>query len=246
VNIDGGAAHDPETGMLYVAALSGLSTTTLIKDPCSEFRYSSPRDNCGLIGALPAPEGYQPAPGGRGGGFGGRAGASMIGGISILKPKELGGVTAYDMNTGDKRWWIPNGGMIPVTSNDPLFAGVTLPPRAAMAGAGADHETLVIYGTGRGGGVPAPRSSSRWTRPPAGGRRADDSAHDRGADDVLHQGTQYIVFATGAGATTSLIALRLPQAAGREAGRQAGQTDRRSRFGNAVWVRLQCGCGCCR
>ena len=39
--------------------------------------------------------------------------ASMIGGVSIVKPKELGGITAYDMNTGDKKWWVPNGGMIP-------------------------------------------------------------------------------------------------------------------------------------
>ena len=29
------------------------------KDPCSEFDYSSPRDSCGLLGALPAPAGYQ-------------------------------------------------------------------------------------------------------------------------------------------------------------------------------------------
>ena len=61
VNIDGGAAADPETGMMYVASLSGLSTIQLQKDPCSEFRYSSPRDNCGLIGALPPPPGYTAA-----------------------------------------------------------------------------------------------------------------------------------------------------------------------------------------
>ena len=105
------------------------------KIPCSEFRYSSPHDSCGLLGAPPAPPGYTPPPStgrGRGdGGFAGRAGASAIGGVSILKPKELGGITGYDMKTGDKAWWIPNGGFVPVTSTDPLFAGVTLPPAAA-------------------------------------------------------------------------------------------------------------------
>jgi quinoprotein glucose dehydrogenase len=215
VNIDGGAAHDPETGMLYVAALSGLSTTTLIKDPCSEFRYSSPRDNCGLIGALPPPAGYEPSPGGRGGGFESRSGASVIGGVSILKPRELGGVTAYDMNSGEKRWWMPNGGMVPVTSNDPLFAGITLPPRPAGGQAQVmTTKTLVIYGTGRSGGVPnAPpqlfavdKSTGRQV-----GAVKIPSRTTAVPMTFLHNGRQYIVFATGAGATTSLVALRLPR-----------------------------------
>ena len=54
----------------------------------------------------------------------------MIAGMcSIVKPKELGGVTAYNMNTGDKVWWVPNGDQMRiVTSTDPIFAGVKLPP----------------------------------------------------------------------------------------------------------------------
>ena len=115
VNIDGGAAVDPETGMMYVGSQSGLSTIVLQKDPCSEFRYSSPRDSCGLLGAIAPPPGYTP-PTERPGGFAGRAGASSIGGVSIVKPKQLGGITAYDMNTGDKAWWMPNGGFIQTTS----------------------------------------------------------------------------------------------------------------------------------
>ena len=213
VNIDGGAAYDPETGMVYVAALSGLSTIALQKDPCSEFRYSSPRDNCGLIGALEPPPGYTP-PTSRGGGFEGRANASLLGGVSILKPKEMGGITAYDMNSGDKRWWTPNGGMVPVRSNDPLFAGVTLPPRAAGGQAQVIvTKTLVIYGTGRSGGVPNAKPQL-FAVDKATGRQV-------GAVDIpsrttavpmtfLHNGKQYIVFATGAGSSTSLVALRLP------------------------------------
>src|SRR5688500_628875 len=158
VNIDGGAAVDPETGMMYVGGQSGLSTAVLQKDPCSEFRYSSPRDNCGLLGAVEPPEGYVPPAGGgrgRGGGFEGRAGASMIGGVSIAKPKQMGGITAYDLNSGDKSWWIPNGGPTPVTSNDPLFAGVTLPPSSGRGQAQViTTRSLVIYGTGRNGGPP--------------------------------------------------------------------------------------------
>ena len=213
VNIDGGGAVDPETGMIYIGSQSGMSTITLQKDPCSEFRYSSPRDNCGLIGAPAPPPGYV-KPTSRGGGFEGRGNMSMLGGVSIVKPKEYGGITAYDMNSGDKKWWIPNGGMIPVKSTDPLFAGVTLPPRPAAGQAQIIvTKSLLIYGTGRNGGVPG--------APPQ--LLAVDKATGRqvGAVEIpsrttavpmtfMHKGKQYIVFATGAGSSTSLVALTLP------------------------------------
>ena len=91
VNIDGGAAVDPETGMMYVGSQSGLSTTEVGKDPCSEFRYTQaggngPRNSCGKLGAPAPPPGYTgpmagaaaPARGAGGGGAGGggRAGAA--------------------------------------------------------------------------------------------------------------------------------------------------------------------------
>jgi len=213
VNIDGGAAVDPETGMIYVASLSGLSTIGLQKDPCSEFRYSSPRDNCGLIGALTPPAGYV-TPAARGGGFEGRSNASVLGGVSILKPKELGGITAYDMNAGDKKWWIPNGGFVPVKSTDPLFASVTLPPRAAGGQAQLMvTKTLVIYGTGRGGGVPNAKPQL-FAVDKATGRQVGAVEIPSRTTAVpmtfLHKGKQYVVFATGAGGSTSLVAMRLP------------------------------------
>jgi quinoprotein glucose dehydrogenase len=216
VNIDGGAAVDPETGMMYVASQSGLATIRVQKDPCSEFRYSSPRDNCGKLGALPPPPDYKPTGANEGAGFEGRGAGTMIGGISILKPKELGGVIAYDMNSGDKKWWTPNGGKLaPSTTTDPLFAGVTLPP--STGGRGQPQvittKTLVIYGTGRTG--------------PAAGQPPQLYAVDKVTGKevaalniparttavpmtFMHQGRQYIVFATGAGDNTALVALTLP------------------------------------
>ena len=213
VNIDGGAAVDPETGMIYVASLSGLSTIALQKDPCSEFRYSSPRDNCGLLGALPPPPGYTP-PSNRGGGFEGRGNASMLHGVSILKPKEYGGITAYDLNSGDKKWWAPNGGTIPVRSTDPLFAGVTLPDRPAGGQAQViTTKTLVIYGTGRQGGVPNAKPQLFAVDKATGKQVGAVEIPSRTSAmpmTFLHKGKQYIVFATGAGSATSLVALRLP------------------------------------
>src|SRR6185503_15984290 len=199
VNIDGGAALDPETGMLYVASLTGLSTIQVQKDPCSEFRYSSPRDNCGLIGALPAPAGYVKQAGGQGDGFSDRDAFAKIGGVSILKPKEVGGITAYDMNSGDKKWWSSNGGFTPVTSTDPLFTGVKLPPQPASCQAQAiTTRSLVIYGTGRQGGArnapPQLFALDKATGKQVGAVRIP-SKTTAVPMTFLHQGHQYIVFA---------------------------------------------------
>jgi quinoprotein glucose dehydrogenase len=215
VNIDGGGAVDPETGMLYVGSQTGMSTIQLQKDPCSEFRYSSIHDNCGLIGALPAPPGYKPASE-RAGGFDNRDSGSRIGEISIVKPKEYGGITAYDMNSGDKKWWAPNVGMIPQTSKDPLFAGVTLPP---LGGRGQAQiittKTLVIYGAGRNGGVPG-KGPELYAVDKATGKQVGAVKIPAKTTAVpmtfLHKGRQYIVFAIGAGSNTSLVALTLPKA----------------------------------
>src|SRR5687768_16310576 len=214
VNIDSGAAFDPETGMLYVGAQSGLSTIEVAKDPCSEHDYSQyPGNlgNCGRPGALPAPAGYQrpPRP---------ENIPTTIGGISIVKPKQLGGITAYDLNTGDKKWWIPNGGqMTTPTSNDPLFAGVTLPPQPAGRGQAQviTTKTLVIYGTGRSGGSANP-PFKLFAVDKATGRQVGavtiPSRTTAMPMTFLHQGRQYIVFGTGSGTNTSLVALSLPRA----------------------------------
>jgi quinoprotein glucose dehydrogenase len=226
VNIDGGAAADPETGMMYVASQSLLSTTEVAKDPCSEHRYTQagangPHISCGQLGALPSPPGYTP-PAGRGG-RGGRGGgpATSIGGVSIIKPKQLGGITAYNLNSGDKAWWTPNGGqLVPVTTNDPLFAGVALPPATGGRGQGQviTTKSLVIYGTGRSGGsAPQGTPPQLYAVDKATGKQVGTVQIPSRTSAVpmtfLHQGKQYIVFATGAGANPSLVALSLPRRA---------------------------------
>ena len=222
VNIDSGAAADPETGLLYVGSRSSLGTIEVQKDPCSELRYTSPHDSCGRLGALEPPADYQP-PQGRGGGRGGRGrggpGTSSIGGVSIVKPKQVGGITAYDMKTGDKAWWIPNGGqMDDQTTDDPLFTGVQL-PHVPAGGYGGQPQvintrTLVIYGTGRGGGPPGPPWHLYAVDKATGEQVGAVEIPSRTSAvpmTFLHDGRQYIVFATGAGSNTSLVALTLPQ-----------------------------------
>jgi quinoprotein glucose dehydrogenase len=96
-----------------------------------------------------------------------------------------------------------------------LFAGVTLPPRAPGGQAQVlTTKTLVIYGTGRSGGVPdtPPRL---FAVDKATGRQVGAVTIPSRTTAVpmtfQHQGRQYIVFATGVGANTSLVALRLPR-----------------------------------
>lgn len=221
VNIDSGSAVDPERGQLYVGSQSVLSTIRLAKDPCSEFNYSSTHDSCGLAGALPPPPGYKaPEPTGRGGGagqgFGNRAGSSRIGGVLIAKPKEFGGVTGYNMNNADKIWWVPNGGFDPVTSTDPMFKDVKLPPMGAPGQPQVmNTKSLVVYGTGRSGG-PRGVDPQLYAVDKATGKQIAGVKIPSKTSAVpmtfMHQGKQYIVFATGSGANTSLVALTLPDA----------------------------------
>ena len=220
VNIDGGAAVDVETGMIYVGSQTGLATIEVAKDPCSEHRFSQVHDSCGLPGALPAPAGYKKkemrqafAP----------AVPTSIGGVSILKPREFGGITAYDMTSGDKKWWIPNGNLWrQLSSSDPLFAGVTLPKVPLLPGGQAEvivTKTLVIHGVGRAGTGRVVKSATS----PGPQLYAQDKLTGKivGAVNIpavntavpmtfMHQGKQYIVFATGVGDKTSLVALTLP------------------------------------
>ncbi|MEO6878514.1 MAG: PQQ-binding-like beta-propeller repeat protein, partial [Gemmatimonadaceae bacterium] len=119
VNIDGGTAADPETGMIYVGGQSGLNTIEVAHDPCSEHRYSQPHNSCLVPGGAPPPPDYKPEENSGRGGFGARV-PTAIGGVSILKPRQLGGITAYDLNTGDKKWWMANGGvMVKPQTTDP-------------------------------------------------------------------------------------------------------------------------------
>ena len=147
-------------------------------------------------------------------------GTTTIAGVSILKPRELGGITAYNMNTGDKVWWIPNGGRM----GQPTVNAKQSRRRAVCERDAAD-------------GLDRPRSAAGHQHQDAGHLRHRAERRRRVASQLyaldkatgkqvaavsipgltsavpmtfMHNKKQYIVFATGGGKTTELIALALP------------------------------------
>ena len=76
-------------------------------------------------------------------------------------------------------------------------------------------KSLVIYGTGRSGGPPRP-PYHLYALDKATGKAIGQVQIPAKTTAVpmtfMHQGRQYIVFATGAGSNTALVALTLPKA----------------------------------
>jgi glucose dehydrogenase len=181
-NIMGGAAVDPETGILYVASQGGVSRISLETNPQrSEMRYVSQGP-----GGLRGPEG-----------------------LPLFKPP-YGRITAIDLNTGDHRWMIPNGDTPDAVREHPALRGVTIPRTGKNAHANLlVTRSLLFYGEGRGGGplfhavdkatgteiaqvaLPAPTNAAPIT--------------------YMHNGRQYIVVAiASADVPAELVALALP------------------------------------
>jgi quinoprotein glucose dehydrogenase len=182
VNIMGGSAVDPETGILYVASQGGHSRITLESNPQrSEMRYVSQGP-----GGLRGPQG-----------------------LPLLKPP-YGRITAIDLKTGEHVWMIPNGETPEFVKNHAALKGLEIPRTGKSAHANLlVTRTLLFYGEGRGGGsffhavdkrtgeeiasvpLPAPTNAAPIT--------------------FMHGGRQYIVVAVAsADVAGELVALGLP------------------------------------
>ena len=126
------------------------------------------------------------------------------------------------MNSGDKAWWIPNGVFVTPTPNPnypdaAMFKDVKLLPQSTGGQAQVmNTKTLMIYGTGRNGGPAADANGMfrLYAMDKATGKEVGavpiPSRTSAPPMTFMHQGRQYIVFATGSGNSTALIALALP------------------------------------
>ncbi len=183
-NIPGGAAVDPETGILYVASFRGCSAPQLL--PGTEV---DPDANMDFVTIGP----------------GGVRGPQ---GLPLLKPP-YGTITAIDLNTGDHLWQIPNGDTPDNVKNHAALQGVDLPVTGKSAHATVlVTPTLLMYGEGRGG-APLFHAVDKAT----GETLASVSlpaTTNTAPMTFLHEGVQYIVAAIGGGGHPgSLVALRV-------------------------------------
>ncbi len=185
-NIPGGAAVDPESGILYVASTRGCSAPRLVPgtdvDPDSNVEWVSVGP-----GGVRGPQG-----------------------LPIFKPP-YSTITAIDLNTGDHVWQIPSGATPESLRNHPALAGVDVGETGSRAHATKlVTSTLLMYGEGRGAG-PFFRAVDKATGQEVGAVEIP-GATLTAPMTYMHEGAQYVVMAVGIrGEAGALVALRLPE-----------------------------------
>ncbi len=216
----GGAAVDPETGILYVPS-KNVHSVVRFREPepeeGSNLRYlASGGDERFLEGGNPR---HQPP---------------MPPGLPLWKPP-YSRMTAIDMNTGEHLWMTPTGNGDPIR-NHPLLRHLDLPPLggevdnfgplltktlliyALSSGGTDDGPQLVAYDKGSGevlaavdlpgGAIGTPRTftlnmaAARFESRDVGGAAGTPMTY-------MLDGRQYLALTVG-GETPALIALRLP------------------------------------
>jgi len=199
-----GGAFDPETNMFYIPSSTVVSPLGLVP----------PRDgqsDMNFFRGMAA----DPALGDKD--DDGRT-APTVQGLPLIKPP-YGRITAYDMNTGNIVWQVPNGDTPDAIKNHPALAGVEI-PSTGQVNRGGLIVTPMLAISGEAGYVTTPQ-----------GRGATLRAYDKATGEVvgavympapqtgapmtyMHDGRQYIVVAVSAEDYGSeLLAFALPREA---------------------------------
>jgi len=189
VNIDGPAAADPTTGVLYVT--SRKHCTTRIIAPGSE------RD-----AILEEPTGTTIADYAVLSGFGVRG----PDGLNIFKPP-YSRITAIDMNTGEHLWWIPVGETPDAVLNHPDLQGMNIPNtgyglRVAQM---VVTPNLLIYAGNISDGTPTIFAVDKATGETLAQVEAPADSN-YGMMTYIHEGRQYIMLQTGPKLTAMALA----------------------------------------
>ncbi len=188
----GGAAFDPESGLLYVPSRMAPTVITLMAiDP----KQGNMR--------------YQRADLGTGGG------KEMMDGLSIFKGPNSR-ITAINLNRGEHQWMSPVGDG---PRDHPLLKGLNVPPLGErLQGISVLLTKTLVFVSAIPIGGPsatpnAPRKLLYVFDKQTGARIHEieiDAFSAAAPMTYLHGGKQYIVIATGSGPTSELIALSLP------------------------------------
>jgi glucose dehydrogenase len=190
VNIDGPAAADPATGILYVTSRKHCSYRILAPGAERDAVIEAP------TGATIAD--YVVTPG-----YGSVQGPD---GLNMFKPP-YSRITAIDMNTGEHLWWIPVGETPDRVLNHPDLQGMDIPNTGfgLQVAPMTVTSTLLIY-SGRGSdGTPYVYAVDKTSGEQLGKVEAP-AASSYGMMSYVHDGKQYIMLQTGPTLTAMALA----------------------------------------
>ena len=199
----GGAAFDPETGLLYVRTSEDADTNQVCAnagdDPEVDVEYSN---NCPYGATLVM---YREADG---------PGAaqtpeSELGPIPLIKPP-YAHLVAIDLHAGEIAWKVPFGAGSPEVRGHPLLRGVELPARLGTRGNSGPLVTrggLVFVG----GGEPYLYAFDKATGAELWRGATPFPTNANPMTYRARSGRQFVVIATGAGQDAALVAFARPE-----------------------------------
>ncbi|MGQ9426208.1 outer membrane protein assembly factor BamB family protein [Gilvimarinus sp. F26214L] len=178
-----GGAFDPETGMMYVPSFTDVSMLALMHDAkASSVKYI----------------------------WGGGGRVPKVRGLPLVKPP-WGRITAIDLNSGDHRWWIPNGDTPGEVANHPDLKDVDLQRTGKPTRSGLLLTKSLLFAGEGWGGSPVFRAYDKKTGEIVA--EIDLPATQAGQPvTYMSNGRQYVVMAVGDGKSAGrLVALALPE-----------------------------------
>ncbi len=185
-NIPGGAAADPETGMVYIASERGHSVLSMVRGD-EKFKGGTSAYVSMGPGGIRGPQG-----------------------LPLLKPP-YGTIVALNLNTGDHAWTIPDGDTPEEIKNHSALKGVKLPVTGKPTQANLlVTKTLLFYGEGRGGS-PLFHAVDKKTGKEIAAVEIPATTNTAPMT-FLHNGRQYILAAVASpDVAAELVALALPK-----------------------------------
>ena len=199
----GGAAFDPETGLLYVRSSEDADTNQVClnagNDPEVDVEYSN---NCPYGATLLM---YREA----GGPGAAQTPESGLGPIPLIRPP-YAHLVAIDLHAGEIAWKMPFGEGSPEVRNHPLLRGVELPERLGTRGNSGPLVTnggLVFVG----GGEPYLYAFDKATGAEVWRGATPFRTYANPMTYRSRSGRQFVVIATGAGPDAALVAFARPE-----------------------------------
>ena len=199
----GGAAFDPETGLLFVRTSEDADTNQVCvnagNDPEVDVEYSN---NCPYGASLLM---FREA----GGPGAATTPTSKLGPIPLIKPP-YAHLVAIDLHAGEIAWKVPFGEGSREMRQHPLLRGVRLPARLGTRG----NAGPMVTGSGLvfvGGGAPYLYAFDKDTGAEIWRGATPYKTNANPMTYRARSGRQFVVIATGAGADAALVAFARPR-----------------------------------